>query len=848
MKRLLSFLAIVLAMWSACYAVPAKPGFSQYRQSDGTMVSIETVGDEFYHAFVTLDGMSVERNQQGDWVYATTEEVTQIIAHDPALRGAQEAAFVKAEKEALQATARMDESTRHLIRKVNGARKAGNVGYKGKKRIPILLVDYTDVKMKHSAEEFKAHYSSGPNSAYQYFYDQSNGKFQPQFDVWGVFTLSNNRAYYGAHGKNNQGSTVTDVRLGEMVAESITMAEEKTDINWKDYDNDNDGECDVVIVVYAGVGEAQASTTHPEAIWPCQWNLYSANYFGDGPGYRFYDNTLVDAFAVFNELNGNSDAGTKLDGVGTFVHEFSHALGLPDFYETTYNYGYYGMGYWSLMCAGSYNNNSDTPVGYSAYEKNFFGWIDLIEPEGNTKYTLTAMNQGDIATDQAVIIESDLNPNEFYILENRRKQGWDAYIADEGLLISHVTYVPSRWMANTVNNEQVQLMTIAPADNKLSRANETGDLWGNGKSDFTDSSTPAAKLFMTESGSVTGKAGYLGKPVTEITRNDDGTVSFWYMKGKESRAPEMLPVDSTSIDLTEFKAEWTYPGEEALVESYTLQVEEGKPVELLEEADFNQFLSISDGTRVSIYTDRDKYLPAGWDADSPLYLYYGRLVVGNSVNTKTYDLSKYDDVTIVLTGRCYSYGNASNFCVFVGDEISSDVYTYSAIYDNTVKIKLPCKDLSQAAITILGEKYPCFSKIRIYGGDATAPQKAKALAPVETGGDTTRTITGITSKSYVVKNLQAGDSFAYKVKAVFTDGRESEWSNTQFVQLAARKGTPGDVNEDGNVDVTDATVCINHILGIETTPFNAANADLDGNGEIDVTDVTMLILKVLVGA
>ena len=70
-----------------------------------------------------------------------------------------------------------------------------------------------------------------------------------------------------------------------------------------------------------------------------------------------------------------------------------------------------------------------------------------------------------------------------------------------------------------------------PADNKLSQYTESGDTWPNGnKRNLTDESSPATVLYMNSYGEVTGNAGYLGKPVTEMTINRDGTTSFWYMK------------------------------------------------------------------------------------------------------------------------------------------------------------------------------------------------------------------------------------------------------------------------------------------------------------------------------
>lgn len=53
----------------------------------------------------------------------------------------------------------------------------------------------------------------------------------------------------------------------------------------------------------------------------------------------------------------------------------------------------------------------------------------------------------------------------------------------------------------------------------------------------------------------------------------------------------------------------------------------------------------------------------------------------------------------------------------------------------------------------------------------------------------------------------------------------------------------GDVNGDGNVDVSDVTALINMILG--TTPADLKVADINADGILDVTDVTALINAIL---
>ena len=512
-------------------AVPAKPGWHTVTQSDGTTLQVQAVGNAFNHALLTSDGLAVARGADGDYYYrSTVTGLTAVRAHEASQRTASENAFINVQRASLT----MPDKPYKLPGQggrgrlgVGGSNADSSVPAIGQRRIPIILVEFTDKKFNNTRQDIIDAMLTGNESVGQYFRDQSNGMYQPEFEVFGIYSLSHDREYYGGHqGDDN------DKGLGWLVTEACQLAA-ADGVSFKPYDTNNDDNCDVVIVIYAGVGEAQASWNHPEAVWPCNWYLSAAYYYGSGGNGAFRPSTgdpLVDNFAVFNELYGSNDDGTTIDGIGTFAHEFGHCLGLPDFYDTG-NGGHYGMGDWSIMCMGCYNNDGFTPPGYSAYEKSFMGWIEYITPSPGTYYTLPVWNQKSADTDKAVCIVSDLNPNEVYILENRKRQGWDRYMPGEGIMITHVTYDADRWWGNTPNNEDIQLMTIVPADNQLSYSNEGSDLWPrNGKTDLTDRSLPAARLYMKADGSITGNAGFLGKPVTEMVINEDGTASFWFMK------------------------------------------------------------------------------------------------------------------------------------------------------------------------------------------------------------------------------------------------------------------------------------------------------------------------------
>ena len=319
MKKLLFFTLAFVVACTAAMAVPAKPGMHTVTLPDGSSLQVLLAGDEWHHSFITLDGYTVQQGDDGYYYYVTTDGISKTIAHDAEERSIDEKAFIEANRENMTLHALYEAKMRNgkLRSRTQGVSiKAAEVPTSGSPRIPIILVQYSDISMKHTKANFESHYNTQTWSVLKYFQDQSRNAFSPQFDIYGIFTLPNNRRYYGAN--NNSGD---DQRVGQMVQDAISQA--GNNINWAQYDNDGDGYADACIVVYAGPGEAAGATA--ETIWPCQWYLSSA--IGN---YVTRNNTKIDKFAVFCELDGDSDSGSTLDGVGTFCHEFSHCLGLPD--------------------------------------------------------------------------------------------------------------------------------------------------------------------------------------------------------------------------------------------------------------------------------------------------------------------------------------------------------------------------------------------------------------------------------------------------------------------------------------------------------------------------------------
>ncbi len=305
--------------------------------------------------------------------------------------------------------------------------------------------------------------------------------------------------------------------------------------------------------------------------------------------------------------------------------------------------------------------------------------------------------------------------------------------------------------------------------------------------------------------------------------------------------PVMLPADESQITATSFRADWTDQTAAQNVASYTLEVNE-KPVAptgLLDEVDWSELPKMSGNQASNALT----YLPEGWGYSGyDFYLDGGCVEIGTEdyILTKPYDLSGSHKVTVVFRGK--NYYDWKNSPVKISTsvdskefELATDFADYTVVLNagDAERVKIEATD---GMIHIQG--------IKIFAGEVTAPQ-LKAI--VETGDATKRTITGITDKFYTVQNLNAEGTYLYKVKAVYTDGTESAWSNQETVTLV--DNTPayqiGDVNHDGNVTIADVTALIDYLLSDASAA--PVEGDVNGQGGVTIADVTALIDMLLSG-
>lgn len=497
------------------WAVPAYRGKISYTQPDGSRVTVYLRGDEYSHFYESEDGAVLLRDNAGSLCYATLDASGEPVASafqatDISRRSAAAQSYISSQ----------DRRTilRALSAKGDKARAARRAPGTYTRKFPttgvvtglVILAEYQDVKFAEghtremydelaNAENYQGDYATG--SVHDYFVAQSYGEFTPRFDVVGPVTLPHDMKYYG-----------TDELVAEMIIDACNEAKATTDVDFSKYDADGDGNVDFVFVIYAGYGEAQGGPY--QSVWPQKVDLTYESW-------NTYDGLFLVNAACTCELHGNE--GTEPDGIGTFCHEFSHILGLPDVYDTSAGGSSFGMSDWDIMDHGTYLDNGRTPAGYTAMDKYSVGWIQpIVIKDAASDLTLRPLSE----SKEAYFIVCEGNENEYYTLENRQNTGWDIALPGHGLLITHVHYVPSLWSSNRVNASSggYEHISLVPADNNKSATSFAGDPFPGSKSitEFTDTTNPAASWYTTDEP--------VNSPVTNI-REENGIIKFDFKQG-----------------------------------------------------------------------------------------------------------------------------------------------------------------------------------------------------------------------------------------------------------------------------------------------------------------------------
>ncbi len=450
--------------------VPAHPGLASLPQPDGSEIQAYIKGNQAVHYLRTTDGYTLLRDSDGYYKYAISSEKgnlvpSTIIASPIANRSQEEKNFLAGTKKELgyTSTTLSKKKEAYNNRLAAAAQEPHSVfPSTGTRKALMLLIDYPDQPFTFSNAAIDnmmnqtAYSVNGASGSFrEYYMETSYGDLVINTDVLGWYTAANNRAFYA----NSPSPT-------DLVREAVDAAE-SAGTDFSQYDGDGDGEVDVVMVIHSGRGEEESGDA--DDIWSHRWALSA------GGNSVTYDGKLINDYIIQPEKYG----ATNITNIGVVVHEFGHALGLPDLYDTngaTDGEGN-GAGDWCVMAAGTWNNSGKTPAHMSAWCKEQMGWGTLSTLSSAT--SITGMDYWENAGEYYKIPLTGVN--EYFLISNRQKLGWDAYIPGEGLDIWHIS--PSAITGNVVNSNTSHYgVQLEQADNLNDLNNntdngDTGDLF-----------------------------------------------------------------------------------------------------------------------------------------------------------------------------------------------------------------------------------------------------------------------------------------------------------------------------------------------------------------------------------
>ena len=459
MRKILLFFALGL-MCLVSRAVPADPTPGQVTQPDGTKLTVVLHGDEFFNYMTTIDGYTVVKNKAGFYTYARLDGNSlvagDLIARDEAKRTAADRAVLASLPKGLVGNDMVQRGKKMLNHRNDLLRGVGHGGHMdySKFRGLIVLVNYTDRKFddyvpsnytpvdfyeaminSHDYQGFTLPFGTkveAMGSVRDYYYDNSFHQFDPHFDILGPVDVP--YACTDAH---------------QFKCDSIFFAALEAldpEVDFSQYDTDEDGTADMVFFLVAGHG-SDVTANNRDYLWPHMKDFEESPVL-DGVNFRLYA-CSTNMTGEENEyyINYNNVAG-----IGTICHEFSHCLGLPDFYDTDADdSGGVNSKHpmtWSVMASGFRSDNGRKPAGYSLFERYALGFAEPTLIEGEGTITVPALEKSNTGYRM-----NTANEGEYFIIENRQRIKWDKNLAGPGMLIWRVdSSNVDVWENNLVNS------------------------------------------------------------------------------------------------------------------------------------------------------------------------------------------------------------------------------------------------------------------------------------------------------------------------------------------------------------------------------------------------------------
>ena len=313
--------------------------------------------------------------------------------------------------------------------------------------VPLILVEFPDAPATYDSVDFEmimnqpgyTHLNYDNTGSFRDFYQEiSYGQFLPVSEVTNWITAPHHHDYYAYSDPNGYNHVKELVR-------AMVDSMEASGFDWALYDNDGDGYVDALNLLHQGAGAEQGDHSN---IWSHKWSLGSLAVQ--------YDGVTINSYTMNPEIQSG-----QIVAIGVLSHEFGHALGLPDLYDTDYSST--GAGKLALMGSGSWGTSGNSPwypstmVGWC---KNELGWVDIIEI-GNDQDNISI--QQSYSNNDIIRVNHQQIPEEYWLIENRQKVGSDTLMPTPGLAIWHINDdIAQGWGPN--NNEPYYGVGLEQAD------------------------------------------------------------------------------------------------------------------------------------------------------------------------------------------------------------------------------------------------------------------------------------------------------------------------------------------------------------------------------------------------
>ena len=311
------------------------------------------------------------------------------------------------------------------------------------------------------------------NGSVRDFYEEvSYGRLHLSGDIYGYVQADNQVGHYVDQSGNEQSGFMD--WLNQMI---VTIDTSGSGVDFSKYDGDGDGFVDTLVLIHNLVGaEAQNIYSPTTGFWSHRWSYGGVNQYpslggvgfwrpyytddldpnapgnGNSSGVIMIDDYVMQPLLNYNHLLVSNPAQKMID-IGVFAHELGHAFGLPDFYDTDGGGSggeSEGLGHWCLMASGSWRR-SYSPAHIGAWGKIYLGWVT---PVVITDIDTMGIQIPSVENHEFIlkIHTSQMDPREYFLIENRQPIGFDEHLhGGGGLLIYHI-------------NDQVTTSNRNPAD------------------------------------------------------------------------------------------------------------------------------------------------------------------------------------------------------------------------------------------------------------------------------------------------------------------------------------------------------------------------------------------------